>query len=268
MRDDMTNPITSIAGAIAAMLVACGAHGAYGATIYRENFPNTVGQTAVSAVGWTALYGNATTNVTSASTGSTGTAAMLSGGPSAPTPGANVNAGDPTAQTAKGFVPIMSPDGAQDFLVYTDEYAIDRAANAPATFQWYAASVYAGDAQRLAVRVGGNWYAQATSHAPVAIGSTQGIAAAQQVVAPFSTGGWVAVAAAAGAPLTLGTTVGALPDGAITAFGIYAELADAFGTTAERTYLDTFEVTTTPEPSTLAAIAGAAIVLARRRARR
>jgi hypothetical protein len=242
--------------------------------VYRENFPATSGMTPFTTFTWNAYYGNAATNATVAPPGSTGNPAnaMISGGPGAPTAGPNINAGA-SAQTTNGFAPILTQNGGQDFLIYTDEFAIDRTTSAPTSFTWYAGSYYAGDTHRAVIRIGTTWYASNTPLAPVAFGNASGGQgfgpAAQQLVSPFSdsASAWKTLNFTPGSPLTLGADlVAPLPGGPITAFGIFAEIADSAGPSDERTFLDTYEVNAVPEPAAAAIFFGAAsLALASRR---
>ncbi len=243
-----------------------------GATIiYLQNFSASAGMTGLSTVNWNAYYGSATTPATVATAGSSGVPAnaMISGGPSAPTPGANVNAAAAVSSTANGFVPLLSSDGADQFVAYTNEYSIDPAAGTP-TFSWYAASGYTGDLQRLIVEIGGNWYASTAPISPPSgvIQGTSFQAGSGDFSTVFSTGalGWDSLNFSPGSDLTLGPALTTpLPSGSITGFGIYAQIANN-SKGNERTFFDTFEVTTTvPEPVSGAIFVCAGGLLSRRR---
>jgi hypothetical protein len=250
--------------------------------IYLQNFSvlSTGGMTPLSALNWNPYYGNASTDATLAAPGNSGNPpnAMLSGGPSGASPGPNVNAAQVSGVTsdANGFVPLLSINGVQQMFAYTNEYTIDRTSFAPATFSWYAASGYAGDLQRLAVQIGGNWYASTSPISPPGgvIAGTSFQGGSQKFTTTFSTdaSAWDTLNFAPGSPLTLGSALSSpLPGGNITGFGIYAQIADNSGTTNqnERTFFDTFEVdaiTLVPEPTACALVfAGGAVLLRRRR---
>ncbi len=269
---------SSVAAAVlAGAVVSAGSRAASGAPIvYLQNFSATSGMSALSTVDWSAYYGSATTPATLATAGSSGVPAnaMLSGGPSAPTDGPNVNATQTTAGTSTGFVPLLSANGADQFLLETGEDPLDPAVQTPATFNWYAGSAYAGDAQQLAVEIGGQWYVSTLADA-VPAGATNGMlfsTTAQRFTVNYdpAAGDWDALDFAVGSPLTVGpATTAALPAGPITNFGVYATIADNSGTsvTNERTYVDSFEVTATavPEPASAGLVVAAAMTLRRRR---
>ncbi len=254
--------------------------------IYRENFFDIAGDVAAQLCwGWTGYYGNAqqpgATPVTPGSQGNPANA-MLSGGPTGPTPGGKLSMREmPGVSTTSGFVPLLSVNGAMDFLVFTNEFTIDRSVNSPESFTWYAASGYTGDEQRLAIQIGSRWYASTSPMSPPGgvIQGTAFAAAAQQLVTDFSTNGsaWETINFACGSPLSLGPALGGpLPSGNITGFGIYAEIADNTGTnvdnspiTNERTFFDTFEVNApVPEPGSLAIFGGSLLLMTRARRRK
>ncbi len=249
-------------------------------TVYLQNFSAMAGMSPLSSVGWAAYYGSATTAATMATAGSSGVPAnaMLSGGPSAPTDGPNVNATSTTAATADGFVPLLSANGANQLLLETGEYPLNPTAQTPATFNWYAGSAYSGDTQRLAVEIDGQWYASTAVDSPPA-GATNGMlftSTAQRYTVDYdpSAGNWQTLNFAVGSPLTLGSVLSLpLPSDTITNFGVYATIADygGTGTTSEKTYVDSFEVTATnavPEPASAALLAPAGATLLARRRRR
>jgi hypothetical protein len=243
---------------------------AFGAIAYLQNFSAASGQQNLSTVNWQAYYGSATTVATLAAPGSSGSPAnaMISAGASAPTPGANVNATAAVSSTVNGFVPLLSNNGADQFVVYTTEYTID--GSLVNDFSWYSGSMYSGDSQRIIVQIGGNWYASTTSVTPVNPvnnGSSFGAAATQSTLT-FSTAAanWDTLNFTAGSDLTLGSALSSsLPSGSITGFGLYAQIAN-HSDANERTYFDTFVVDSVPEPAAVGMLgAGGLVLLARRR---
>jgi hypothetical protein len=271
--------VSRVAAAVCgALMLSSSARSATASVIYLQNFSASSGMTPLSALNWNPYYGNASTNATVALPGSTGNPpnAMLSGGPSATSPGPNVNAGQVSGvlSDVNGFVPLLSINGVQQMFVYTNEYTIDRTSVTPTSFSWYAASGYTGDLQRLAVQIGGNWYASTSPISPPGgvIQGTSFQSGSQKFATTFSTdaSAWDTLNFAPGSPLTLGAALSSpLPAGNITGFGIYAQIADNSGTTNqnERTFFDTFEVDATPVPEPVAGalmIAGAALSLRRR----
>jgi hypothetical protein len=221
-------------------------------------------------VNWQAYYGNATTPATLAAPGSSGTppSAMISGGTSAPTPGANVNATAAIVSNVTGFVPVQSTDGADQFIVYTNEYTID--GSLVGDFSWYSASMYSGDSQRVAVQIGGNWYAS-TSPVTPPVASSGGVFYnhATQSTLQFSTAAanWESLNFTPGSDLTLGSVLSSpLPSGSITGFGLYIQIANQSAGN-EKSYFDTFELDSVPEPASggLMCVGGLCLLARRRR---
>lgn len=245
--------------------------------VYYQNFSATAGMTPLSSVNWNACYGNSTTDATEAQPGSTGVPAnaMISGGPSGPSASPNVNATYATSSNTDGFVPLLSANGTEQLVLYTSEYTVDPSQGAP-TFSWYQASAYSGDSQRLVIKVGGQWYASTSVVTPPA-GATTGMQFSQDAALSSTTyttnaSAWQTLNFSTSEPLTLGPTLSApLPAGDITAFGVYATIADNGGTsvTNEKTYVDSYEVST-PEPASavvFACVAAAWMCNGRRRNR-
>jgi hypothetical protein len=247
--------------------------------IYRQNFSASAGMTNLSAVNWNAYYGNSSTVATTAPPGSTGSPpnAMISAGPSGPSAGANVNAKQISGVTTdvNGLVPLLSINGVQQMVAYTNEYTIDQTQDTPTAFAWYAASGYTGDLQRLMIQIGGNWYASTSPVSPPGgvIQGTSFAGGSQQFTTTFSTSAsaWDTLNFSPGSDLTLGSVLSSpLPAGNITGFGIYAQIADNSGATVtnERTFFDTFEADATPlpEPATsgLIGLIGMPVLLRRR----
>ncbi len=241
--------------------------------VYLQNFGYAgAGSANLSTVGWTGYYGNAATNAAIASPGNSGLPAnaQISGGTGNPTNVSNVNAGT-SASNTNGFVPLQSADGVQSLLAITSQFTLDRSQYSIDSFQWYAASQYAGDQQRLAIDIDGTWYASAGVISPVFnVAGNQFSTSAQQATIPLdpSATNWRLLNFTPGQPLTLGATITApLPSDNITSFGVFAQLADQPSVTNERTYIDTFTVnaTPTPEPSASEFLFAAGPLLIRRR---
>ena len=244
----------------------------FGSIAYLQNFSAASGQVNLSTVNWQAYYGSATTVATLAAPGNgSGSTpnAMISGGTSAPTPGANVNATAAVTSTTNGFVPLLSNDGADQFVAYTTEYNID--GTLVNDFSWYSGSMDSGDQQSVIVQIGGNWYASTspvTPVNPVSSGGSFGATATKSTLT-FSTAAanWDTLNFTAGSDLTLGSVLSSpLPSGSITGFGLYVQIANHGG--GERSYFDTFEVDSVPEPAAAGFLCvGGLAALARRRRR-
>jgi hypothetical protein len=251
-------------GVVAGAAVAAMAHSSMASVVYEQNFSvnSGAGMTALSAVAWNAYYGSATQVATPATAGSSGNPpnAMISGGPSGPTPSPDVNATQVSGVTSGdsyGFVPLLSYNGSNQIVCYTIEYTIDPTVSTPTSFSWDAASGYTGDLQRLIVQIGGNWYASTSPISPPSgvIAGTSFQNGSGTFSTPFSTAAtaWDTLNFTPGSDLTLGSQLTSpLPSGDITGFGIYAQIADAAGSSNERTFIDSFEVNATsavPEPT-------------------
>jgi hypothetical protein len=225
---------------------------------YLQNFSATSGMANLSTVNWQAYYGSSSTVATLAVPGSGGSPAnaMLSGGASATTPGANVNAKATVTATTTGFVPLLSNNGADQFVAYTTEYTID--GSLVSDFSWYSGSMYSGDTQQIVVQIGGNWYASTTRINPVTV-SSGGLfgATATQSTLTFNTAAanWQTLNFSPGSDLTLGSVLTSpLPSGTITGFGLYVDIAN-HSAGNERSYFDTFEIDSVPEPTSLGLLA-------------
>jgi len=180
-----------------------------------------------------------------------------------------VNATAAVSSTVNGFVPLLSNNGADQFVVYTTEYNID--GTLVNDFSWYSGSMYSGDSQRVIVQIGGNWYASTTSQTPVNPvnnGSSFGSTATQSTLT-FSTAAanWETLNFSAGSDLTLGSVLSSpLPSGSITGFGLYIQIANQSAGN-EKSYFDTFELDSVPEPASggLMCVGGLCLLARRRR---
>jgi hypothetical protein len=240
---------------LAASLLITGAAHAQ-TVLYRETFGATTDQTTLSTAGWQSFIGSASLNATTPQNFNSSMSNQIG----RPTDLGNINAGA-SLSSVNGLAYGSSVNGAENYLFFTDEFALNRSAFTINSFSWFAGSRYGGDSHRLAVRIGTNWFAANTALIPVAIGAASNFATqSQQMTFNFNTGAsnWRTLNFAPGQPMTLGSVLtNDLPTGNISAFGLYAVLGDQPGATDEVTRFDTFTVNATavtvvPEPGTAA----------------
>lgn len=211
---------------------------ASGEVIYRETFGDTsVNGALMSTVGWT---------VASATSGTwSGANAFMATVNGRPTNLDNVNAGT-SLSTVQGLVysnALANGSG----LISTTEYTIDRSINTISQISFYEGNGDTDDFYRVAIQIGGAWYASATAFTnTTAVTSGPNFPTlAEYKVLDFSTApnSWYVLNY--GSSLTMGSLLSTeLPTGNITAFGLYYETVG----TASSMRFDTFEIQTVPEP--------------------
>jgi hypothetical protein len=246
--------------------------------IYRETYGRpAIGQAGTSSANilgdvydWplfrtTSTSGGAMLHVTDPTTGIGGVSGNAASGK--PTNVANFNAGNnedgTTVAYARGIYfmanTIGTENGAPD-LAFTTEYQVDPASYSNLTFSWYQGDNGPNSALQLAIRIGSQWYANATQFTGPNVGGIAGFAAnaaQKQVVYDPTAANWVTFSFdgdwnSSTHTLTQDGTVpfafGAAPSsdlsGPITAFG----LLGANGVTSEIRRFDTFEINATPVP--------------------
>ena len=247
---------------------------------YFQNFPaNTSGQGSVSIGGynWSGYYGNSATNAQQAVAGSGGSVpnAQISSGGNAATFMNNINATAPAGSTtSKGVAFFATPNNTFSYILLTNEYTIARSGGTtdPADFTWYGAGNI-GDTQRLAIEIASQWYVNTNV---LTISGTNTASAAnfganeQQDTTVFNTSAasWqlLNLSTAGTSPLSIGSTLSApLSTGDILGFGVYLTGGQS---TADKVFIDNFEVdqTAIPEPAMgIALLAPLALLRKRRR---
>jgi hypothetical protein len=226
--------------------------------IYREVFGNGGGNAVASSVNWERIRTSAATNVTGSSTVISGAAGV--------NVGASVNSSQPSANQTNGIYSGSMSVGPNDGFdlgraSVAEQTAFSSVNLNPAsygsmTFSWWASNDSALLQQRLAIQVGGNWYATDISFSNTAthfsFNDSTFAANAEKFSFTFdpSAASWRTLTVNVGSSLALGTSgsVGANLSGAITNFGIFSS-----GTTIGNTRFDSFEITTTavPEPGSV-----------------
>lgn len=241
------------------------APGASAQLIYSENFGRANGASGSvdpSTYNWSALGG---TNSTVTSLSGNTTIFAVSANTGAPTNAPQVNAGT-DLQGTNGLGLLFSTVNTPNYryLLWTSEYSFNPADYTDLTFFWYGGNSQSST-QRLAVQVGGNWYATSNQifNPPSGVAAGSEFAAeAGNTTVTFSTATWVNLTTVGSLQLGSNAT---LPSGNLTAFGVYSQF-----TTAGVNRIDTFQITAIPEPTTAVALlvaGGAGYFLIRRRRR-
>jgi len=242
--------------------------------IYREVFGNTyLGANAnLSTVGWSGNWGPTATAESGGSLDNFGVSSQ--GG--APSNLNNINAGGASLSTSNGLA-FTSGTGASlnNWIAYTTGYTVDTTATPIQDISFYAGSAAnAGviPGFRIAVQIGGNWYASSAVLAnTVAVGTIGAFrTGAQQVTFNWTTAAsaWDSLSFTPSTALVLGSTlVSDLPGGNVTAFGLYSDQEPGAGNATRR--FDTFQIDTVPEPSSVVlALLGVGVLISLRRSRK
>lgn len=247
--------------------------------IYREVFGNTSGgaNALLSSVGWSGAYGPTAIDSSSPSPNNFGISSALGD----PNNLDNINAGGPALSTANGLL-FTSGTGAStnNWIAYTTGYTVDTTLTPINDISFYAGSAANGTfgipGFRIAVEIGGNWYASTAVLAnTVAVSSAANFnSQAQQLTFNWTTAAsaWDSLTFVPGTSLVLGSTLTSdLPGGNITAFGLYSDQEP--GTTGPGNAtrrVDTFQIdTVVPEPgSVVLGLLGVGALLGLRRSRK
>ena len=247
------------------------------AQIYREVFGNnTAGNNLLSTVGWSGAWGPTATDSSNPSPNNFGISSTLG------SPNNLDNIGIPASvSTANGLL-FTSGTGASlnNWIAYTT-YTVDPVATPIQDISFYAGSSANGTfgipGFRIAVEIGGNWYASTSVLAnPIAVSSAAnfhldaGSGGAQQVTFNWTTAAsaWDSLTFVPGTSLVLGSTLlSDLPAGDITAFGLYSDQEAGGGNATRR--LDTFQIDPVPEPSSVVlGLFGVGVLMSLRRSRK
>jgi hypothetical protein len=242
--------------------------------IYREVFGNTSGgaNANLSSVGWSGNWGPTATDSSNPSPNNFGVSSALG----APNNLDNINAGGPSLSTANGLA-FTSGTGASlnNWIAYTTGYTVDTTSTPIQDISFYAGSAANGTfgipGFRIAVQIGGNWYASTQVLANnVAVSSAANFnTGAQQVTFNWTTdaAAWDSLSFTPGTTLTLGSTLTSpLPGDPVTGFGLYSDQEPGGGNATRR--FDTFQIDTVPEPSSIVlGLFGAGLLMSLRRSR-
>jgi hypothetical protein len=206
--------------------------------VYTETFGNATGSVAnISTVGWQLNYGATATTYTGNNTG----IGFISQHPGSPQDLPNIGQAQASNSETNGFIVISS--NSAPALVWTNEYTgtVPLTRNTLDSVSFYQANNAAVNF-RVALQIAGQWFAS-TPLASSTIGATTtfNADATQLSLNDFTSSNWTQINFTAGSQLSLGTTGLALPDGTVTAFGVYR--ADS-----TVTRIDSFVVSVKPEP--------------------
>lgn len=234
------------------------------AILYQQTFGNVgPGNGQVSAVGWS-LY------ATSSAVDHTGDYGPLAGSTGAPTNLSNVNSSVVTASQTNGYASygIATASGICLFLPNATEAGVSGFGSVnlnPASYSDLSFSWYQGDGlnvdQRLAVQIGGNWYATANTFVnQINFASFDSNAVQKSFSFDPTAALWRDLTFTAGSSLTISGSnrILDLPSGAITNFGILGQ-SSASGTGNVR--FDSFSVVGVPEPGIFSLVSLAAVGL-------
>jgi hypothetical protein len=243
------------------------------AQIYREVFGNTTGNALFSTVGWSGAWGSSAIDSSNPSPNNFG----ISSSVGSPNNLDNINAGGPSVSLANGLA-FTSGTGASltNWLAYTTGYTVNTTLTPVQDISFYAGSAanstFGIPGFRIAVQVGGSWYASTMVLAnTVAVSSAANFnTGAQKVTFNWTTdaSAWNSLDFTPGVSLALGSTLASsLPGGSITGFGLYSD-QEAGGGNATRRF-DTFQIDTVPEPSSVVlALFGVGVLMSLRRSRK
>ncbi len=258
----------------------------HAAVIYRETF----GVTAASqyhTVGWTywssiqsGSYPNQIDGpVEGPAAASNFNRGVISGQDGKPGNVGNVNAG-PTVSTTQGYGMVRSTTNLDALgvkgLVFTEEFAIERPLYSIDAIEWHSMGGSSGSTpfigtESLAIRIDGQWYITEPkapgifSNAAISNFSTN----ATLTRIELANAQWYTLSATLGSPFAIGTSAIPLPEGDISAFGLYLTTG-IINRNINTIAFDTFTIHGTqmvPEPQSLAwfLMAGVGILVLRHR---
>ncbi|WP_020571199.1 putative Ig domain-containing protein [Neolewinella persica] len=199
-----------------------------GDILYRETFWNEDASNDInlSIRGWN-MYKNGGVDVSASKE-------VASKGIGKPTGLQNINAGDVDPTPADGRGLAAGFDGASQYFAFTEELSIDLANTTISQISWYLGNSASGTQNRVAVRIGSQWYVSTTTLTMTGIGSATNFpnatGGAELKTFPFSTAAasWATLDFAVGSTLAVGATASADLSGNITAFGLYSQNSGGF----------------------------------------
>lgn len=249
--------------------------------IYREVFGNTAGgaNANLSTVGWSGAWGPTAidaNNFGSTSPNNFGVSSALG----RPNNLDNINAGGPSVSMLNGLV-FTSGTGASlnNWIAYTTGYTVDTTLTPIQDISFYAGSSANGTfgipGARIAVQIGGNWYASTQVLSNTVAVATAGVfnTGAQQVTFNWTTdaSAWDSLSFTPGTTLALGSTLASpLPGGNVTGFGLYSDQEPGIAGPGNATRrFDTFQIDPVPEPSSVVLVlSGVGVLMSLRRSRK
>ena len=159
------------------------------------------------------------------------------------------------AETTDGFVRLLWPPsaGQSPAIVYTEEFTVDRDQFAVDTIRWDQAA-FASQSFRVAIEIDGVWYvSDETFTGPTNTSSGTFDTNAAEMSLDFELALWRSLAFTPGSTLGAPGSLVALPDGDISAFGLY-------GTFSATMWFDTFTIEAASIPTPAALPAGLAML--------
>ncbi len=201
---------------------------------YREVF-GTTSNVGLSNIGWYAHQGATAIDLSSTTTGY-----VAARGAGRPNNLSNVNAG-PTGSTTLGYGAKTSTGSIG--IAWTDEHVIDRSAYHVNQIRFQLGNTVSSDELRVAVRIGGDWYASSSVFQRGGGNGGNFDIIAQEQTLNFASAGsnWRNLNFTPGSSLSLGSGLsGELPSGNLTGFGLYN------ASNASTLRFDTFEIEVVP----------------------
>jgi hypothetical protein len=241
---------------------ACALFGtAQAQVVYRETFYSANGGTAGSA-GWRVDASGATQGSNVATNLSLAVVSNVAGRTANLTA---INAGS-YANTDLGLVFIDGGTYRQS-LFFTTEYVGTNTLVSQAISQvsFYSGNAQSAQTEQVAIRVDAQWYVSTASFSNTAMTGAQFANDAVPQALSFAGAMWNALNYADGSPFVVSSNAVALPNGQVTAFGLFL---DGHAAPSGNLRFDTFEITTVPEPATYVFLMGAGSLLVAGCARR
>jgi hypothetical protein len=235
--------------------------------IYSENFTNAH-VTPLNSYGW-GVHVESTAKTNAGATPVSGWTMIAGGTGGGVSDIANINAG-PNMIGADARTSLKNAIGSTaPAISWTSEYTVDTSANSINSISFLLGNSATSVTTRVAVRIGGNWYASV----PTFTNATSGVYESKTLTWSTAASSWRSLTndgdmtidgssvatTIAGTALSLGATLGAnLPSGNITGFGLFF---DGIVNNATARYdLYQIDATAIPEPSTYAALVGMVVL--------
>lgn len=222
--------------------------------LYRNTFGNDTGATIATnhpAIGWQ-LYRSSVSDqhraLVYSAVSSSASGVGISAVAGVEDTIGNVNAPDSLSATlGHGFLTTTATEDRK--ALYFTEYLIERTAYNIESFEWDAVVSRADTGQRLALRVGDEWYVS-DLFKPVVSSSFANAGGATQISVTLAGTSWYQLTVQLSNPFAIANSPSALPDGDISAFGLFIEAGLGASNTSR---FDNFTVQATaiPEGSTV-----------------